>query len=421
MASVSAEIVSVGTELLLGQIVDTNAPALAVILADCGIACRHRSTVGDNLERAVKVLTDALDRADVVITVGGLGPTGDDLTRDAIAAALGDRLVEVPEMADQLREFFASRGIEMVDSNLRQAMRPESARFINNPYGTAPGLICEKNGKVVIALPGPPSEFLPMASGPVKGYLSRLAAGHEGGGLIIHSRTLRVIGIGESSVEARVRHLMDGENPTVAPYAKTGEVHLRLTARAATIAEADRLIDPVEAQIRAILGDAVYGIDGVDLAAAVLGLLAKLDQTVASAESVTGGLIGGRLTSVPGSSRTFRGGITAYTPAVKRDVLSVPGEVLDRYGPVSAETAAAMAEEAKRKFNVDWGVSSTGNAGPTADVDGKPVGLVFIGISGPVGTETVRAEFRGQRENIRERAVQLSLDSLRRQLLRLRT
>src|SRR5580698_1243197 len=206
---ITAEIVSVGTELLLGQIIDTHAPAMARLLAACGIACQRRGTLGDNLERLTAGLKEALERVDIVITIGGLGPTADDLTRDAIAAALGDGLVKEPKVEEALRKFFAVRGVPFIESNAKQALRPESAILIDNPNGTAPGLLCQKNGKTVIALPGPAGEFNPMAQGPVKDFLSRAS-----GGGVIHSRTLRVTGIGESTVEDQIRHLMTSDNPT---------------------------------------------------------------------------------------------------------------------------------------------------------------------------------------------------------------
>src|SRR5579862_8158093 len=250
----TAEVVSVGTELLLGQIVDTHAPTMARILADCGISCVRRQTVGDNFERVVEALTQALSRADLVVTIGGLGPTVDDLTRDAIASALGDHLVKDPEMEIRLRDFFAMRKMPWTDSIGRQAERPSSGRFVDNPNGTAPGLICEKDEKIVVALPGPKGEFNPMANGPVRKYLEELQ-----GGQVIHSRILRICGMGESQVEAKIRPLMDSENPTVAPYAHPGEVHLRLTARAGSREEADHAIDPVHEQIKKLIGDALFG------------------------------------------------------------------------------------------------------------------------------------------------------------------
>lgn len=408
----TAEIVSVGTELLLGQIIDTHAPLMARILADCGISCTHRQTVGDNLDRLVAVLKEALDRSDIVITIGGLGPTQDDITRDGIALALGDELELVPEAEAKLREIFATRRLAWVDSNLRQAYKPQSARLIDNPNGTAPGLLCEKNGKVVIALPGPKGEFNPMAEGPVREYLERAQ-----GGRVIHSRTLRICGMGESMVERKIEHLMQGSNPTVAPYAHPSEVHLRVTASAPTREEADRLIDPMEASIREILGNAVYGINETTLEAAVLDLLKSRDERVAVAESITGGWLGQRLTSISGSGDAFVGGVISYDLEVKKKMLGVPAELLKEFGPVSSECASAMATGVRERLGSTYGVSLTGNAGPDSDVDGKPVGLVYLGLASPDGVEVEEAKFRGQREDIRQRCTQWALVKLRSKLL----
>lgn len=409
----TAEIVSVGTELLLGQIVDTHAPVMARILAECGIGCTRRTTIGDNWDRLVGELKASLERADVLITIGGLGPTVDDLTRDAIASALGDELEVVPEVEEKLKAFFASRGVTWTENNGRQAQKPTSARLIDNPNGTAPGLICEKNGKVVIALPGPKGEFNPMAHGPVKEFLGRL----QGGG-VIHSRTLRIIGIGESQVEVRVRALMDGENPTVAPYAHLGEVHLRLTARAASVQEADRLIDPIEREIRGILGNHVYGINDQTLEASVIELLKAKGATVAVAESMTGGELGARLSMSPGSSQVFVGGAIVYAVGAKQMALGIDAHLLETAGPVSREVAEALAQSARERFVTTYALAITGNAGPSSDVDGKPVGRVYISLASPNGVSTTEHNYRSIREDIRRRATHQALASLRDELLR---
>ncbi len=403
----TAEIVSVGTELLLGQIVDTHAPVMARILAECGIGCQRRSTVGDNRARLVAELKDALSRADVLVTIGGLGPTVDDLTRDAIAEAVGDELVTHEDILEALKAMFASRGIAWVESNGRQAQVPASGRTIDNPYGTAPGLWVGKDGKTVLALPGPKGEFNPMANGPVREILRGLS----GEGTVIHSRTLRVIGIGESMVEDRVRDLMDGDDPSVAPYAHLGEVHLRLTARAASVEAADALIDPMEAKIRERLGDAVFGTDATTLEAAVLDRLHARGATLAVAESMTGGDLAARLTSVPGRSATFLGGVVSYTPRAKQALLGIAGEVA--MDPVSEEVARAMANAVRMRLGSTYGVGITGNAGPTSDQGGKPVGLTYVAVAGPEGTKCQESSWRGTREDIRRRATQQSLVMLR--------
>jgi nicotinamide-nucleotide amidase len=385
---------------------------MARILADCGIGCTRRTTIGDNWERLVGALSESLERADVLITIGGLGPTVDDLTRDAIAAALGDELEEVPEVKEKLERFFSQRGIPWNPSIGRQAQKPTSATLIDNPNGTAPGLRCQKNGKVVIALPGPKGEFDPMAHGPVKEILSTLQ-----GNQVIHSRTLRISGMGESQVEAVIRDLMDTESPTVAPYAHTGEVHLRLTARAESREAAARIIDPMEQAIRERLGSHVFGVDDHRLEDAVIELLEKQGATLAVSESMTGGELGARLTSVSGASKVFLGGAIAYSVAAKEDLSGVSRETVEAHGPVSEETATAMAEGIRKRLGSTYGIAITGNAGPTVDVDNKPVGLVFVAMAWEGGSYVDRSQFRGVREDIRRRASQVALGMLRNKVL----
>lgn len=404
----TAEIVSVGTELLLGQTVDTNATALAQMLAELGIGCRHRQTVGDNLDRLTESLKTALNRSDIVITIGGLGPTQDDLTRDGITAALGEAMIVDDGVTERLRRLFAQRNLPWVESQIRQAMRPPSGAPIENPNGTAPGLICRKDGKTVIAMPGPPSEFLPMMRGPVRDALLEL-----GGGGVIHSHTVRISGMGESIVEDKLRDLMDSDSPTVAPYAKTAEVHIRVTARADGVEQANAVIEPVLSEIRSRLGRVIYGEDETTLEEAVLSLLREQGATLAVAESCTGGLLGARLTSVAGSSDVFMGGAITYTNEMKVLLLGVESDTLERHGAVSPETAEEMARGAKERFGSDYAISITGIAGPGGGTDEKPVGLVYIGVAGPQEVRVIERKFRGLRESIRTRSTQAALDSLR--------
>ena len=421
----TAEIVSVGTELLMGQIADTNAQALGKLLPELGIGHHHRQTVGDNLGRLADALRLALSRSDVVFTIGGLGPTEDDLTRDGIAAALGVELVHDPAIEEGIRAIFADRRLTWTDSQRRQSMRPACAEVIANPNGTAPGLFCQLGGKIVIAMPGPKGEFVPMLD------LVRARLGPLSGGGVIHSRILRVVGIGESGVEERIRELLHGTNPSVAPYAKLGEVHLRLTARAATTKEADALIDPLDAQIREALGDAVFGTNEQSLEEVVLSMLRSRGQTLTVAESCTGGALGARLTSVPGSSDVFLGGVISYSNSLKHGLLGVPREVLDGLGAVSEECAMAMAAGARalplrvpageagtEGSQADWSVSITGIAGPGGGTEARPVGLVYIAIAGPSGAKAHEFHFRGTREDIRRRSTQTALTLLRRALLK---
>lgn len=404
----TAEIVSVGTELLMGQIVDTDAAHLAGVLPEYGVACLRRQTIGDNLGRLTEALKVALERSDIVFTIGGLGPTEDDLTREAIAAAMGEDLIQDAVIAERLRKFFALRKLPWLDRQLNQAMRPADATPIDNQNGTAPGLICPSGSKFVVALPGPKGEFVPMVEGPIREWLGTLSTG-----LVIRSRVVKSCGLGESIVEEMVRDLIHAENPTVAPYAHPGEVHLRLTASGATAEAAEALLDPLENRVKEILGDAVFGGANDTLESVILATLRTKNQTLAVAESCTGGGLGARITSIPGSSDVFVGGAISYANDVKHSVLGVRKETLETHGAVSEECAKEMAEGARRKFDVNWAISITGVAGPSGGTAQKPVGLVYIGVAGPNGTTVEEHRFRGSREGIRQRAVQFALIQLR--------
>lgn len=408
----TAEIVSVGTEILLGQIVDTNAQLIGQMLPQFGITHRHRQTVGDNLDRLVDALRLALSRSDIVFTIGGLGPTQDDLTRDGIAEALGDPLIHDPALEAHLRELFVHRPQFWVGSQLRQASRPTCATPIDNPNGTAPGLICDKDGKVVIAMPGPKGEFGPMLQGPVRDYLA-----HKSMGGAIASRLIRICGIGEAAVEDIIRHLIDGSNPTVAPYAKIGEVHLRVTAFGDTGGEAERMLVPVVEEIRGTFGEAVYAEGEATLEETVLQLLRDRTASLAVAESCTGGGLAYRLTSVPGSSDVFLGGVVSYANTVKEGLLGVDPAVLSSHGAVSAECAEAMAVGVAERLGADYGVGITGIAGPSGGTEDKPVGTVFLGTYGPTGARSERLLFRNSRQGVRERSIQQALIALRNRLL----
>ncbi len=402
-----AEIVSVGTELLLGQITDSNAQRLGVLFAECGIDHYHRQTVGDNLTRLTEALNLALSRSSIVITIGGLGPTEDDLTRDGIAAALEDELVVDDGVAKLLKEIFRRRGLPWTETQLRQAMRPRCGEPIANPNGTAPGLICRKDGKVVVALPGPPQELIPMIEGPVRTLLLELG----GGGMLV-SRTARICGLGEAFVEERIRDLIHASDPTVAPYAKPTELHLRITTRARSQPEGESRIQGVIDELTKRLGAYLYGFDATTLEMALVEGLALRKETVATAESCTGGLIAGRITSAPGSSDIFPGGIVSYANEVKSRDLGVQEATLAAHGAVSRETAAEMAVGARSHFGTTYGLSVTGIAGPGGGSDEKPVGLVYIGLATATGVEVQRHQFRGTRTIIRERSAQAALNWL---------
>ncbi len=413
MTIARAEIVSVGTELLLGQIVDTNAAKLGRELSGLGIAVYRRTTVGDNHDRLLTALKAGLAENDLVITIGGLGPTMDDITRDVLAEAMGDTLQRDDKYARRLEAFFRSRNVQMVESNLRQAMVPTQGRVLDNPNGTAPGLLFEKDGKIGIALPGPPSEFNPMVDNHVVPYLRT-----KTGSATIQSRVLRICNMGESLVEDRVKDLMLDSNPTVAPYAKTGEVHLRVSARADDRETADRMVDERVREVVARLGDHVYAFDDEPIEAAVVRLLIQQELTVATAESCTGGLLAARITDVPGSSQVFLGGAVTYSNEAKSDMVGVDKGLIDAYGAVSPQVAEAMARGARERFGAHFGIGITGIAGPGGGTPEKPVGLVYIGVANSEGVRVEKSNFLGSRADVRYRSAHFALVMLRDAILK---
>lgn len=387
-----AEIVCIGTELLLGEIVDTNASYLARALAAQGIDLYHKTTVGDNLERAVATLKTALGRADVVITSGGLGPTLDDLTREAIAAAIGQPLEAHPDAMNHVETWFARMKRPMTDNNRRQGMLPRTGEMIPNPMGTAPGIWAATEGRVIIALPGVPRELVAMMEQTVIPRLTALVPEDER--KVLRSRVLRLYGIGESAMEDRIMPLVTGQtNPTIAPYAGDNEVRLRLTAAAPAEATADSLLDDLEGRVRAILGAHIYGREHDTLESVVIQRLAAAGKTLAVAESCTGGLVSHRLTNVPGSSAVFVEGAVTYDNRAKMARLNVPDPLLKEYGAVSEHVARAMAEGVRRTSGCDYGAATTGIAGPGGGTTEKPVGLVYVAVSSASGTRTAERRF----------------------------
>jgi nicotinamide-nucleotide amidase len=411
--NVRCELIGVGTELLLGQIVNSNAAWIGQRLAMVGWDCLRHTVVGDNEDRISAAIGEALDRADAVILTGGLGPTQDDVTREAIAAVAGVRLVRQSELERWLRDRFAHVGRgRMAEMNLRQADVPEGGRIIENRVGSAPGLIVEVKGKPVYAVPGVPREMQEMLERVVLPDLAMRA----GEGRAIVSRTLRTAGIGESLLAERLTSLWESlSDVTMAYLASAGEVRVRLTAVGETREEALALIAPVEAAVRAELGDAVYGMDDETLEAAVGRLLSSSEHTLACAESLTGGLVGGRITTVAGASDYYRGGVVAYATEAKVAVLGVDGELLAEHGPVSEPVAAAMAERARRLFGATVGLAATGVAGPT-EQGGQPVGTVCLGVADAEGTVTELLKAPGDRAQIRAWATTGALDLVRRHL-----
>ena len=416
-----AEILSVGTELLLGQIVDTNAAYIARRLAELGITLYRKTTIGDNLARASAAVREALQRADVVIATGGLGPTEDDLTREAVADALSVRLVESPEVLASLARFFGARGACMTENNRRQALCPEpgAGRLIPNPMGTAPGVLFESGDKRVICLPGVPREMEQMMDSWVVPYLRDRRRG-PGDAQVIKSKAVRTCGIGESALEALIFDLAHGhDNPTVATYAGGGECQVRVTARADSEPEADALIQSVLARLDARLGRLVYGYDADTLEEAVGRLLAHAGLTIACAESCTGGLVSAMLTDVPGSSRYIDRSLVTYSNRAKVEELAVNGNTLAAHGAVSRDTAVEMATGVARIAGVDIGLSVTGIAGPGGGTDAKPVGAVHFALADMrrPSLTTARMRFAGDRAAVRARAAKFALDLVRRHLM----
>ncbi|MEQ1788111.1 MAG: competence/damage-inducible protein A [Acidimicrobiales bacterium] len=406
------EIVAVGTELLLGQIVDTNSSWMGEQLAIAGIEHLRQTKVGDNLGRIVEVLTEALERADAVIVCGGLGPTQDDITREAIAEVMGVALVRDPAIGDVIRHLFESRGRTMAENNLRQADVPQGAAIIEQRTGTAPGLICPVGDKVIYAVPGVPYEMKEMLE---RAVLPDLIA-RSGVRQVIVSRVLRTWGESESRVaellDPRIAALDDSGGATIAFLASGIEgIKVRLTARAATGADAAALLDAEEAEVRAVLGDIVFSREDLPMEAEVGRLLQGRGLTLAVAESLTGGLVCSRVVAVPGSSDWFKGGVVSYASQVKFDVLDVPE------GPVISETAAkAMADGVRRLLHVDVGLATTGVAGP-AEQEGQPPGTVWLGVA--IGDDVSAAFLKlpGDRDRVRQLSVISLMDLVRRRLL----
>lgn len=408
----TAELIAVGTELLLGNIANTDAQMISQGLSQLGINVYYHTVVGDNPQRVRQAVDIARGRADILITTGGLGPTCDDLTKVAVAQAFGKELVYHEPSAQRIRERFAQRGTPVTENNFQQAMVPEGCTVLDNDWGTAPGVAFASGGTHVLMLPGPPRECEKMFRHRALPYLQKLSDG------VIASRTVKTFGIGESAAEALLRDLMNAlHNPTLAPYAKPTGTELRITAHAPTREEALRLIAPVEEQVKAILGDKVIGVDVDSLEEVCFALLKDRGLTVGTAESCTGGLLAKLLTDLPGSSALFRGGVVSYTNGVKAGLLGVPQDLLDRYGAVSPQVAEAMARGAKAALGCDIALSTTGVAGPDADDRGNPIGLVYLGLAW--GDQCRVTEFRAgpvERERVRRQAAQTALDLLRRHL-----
>lgn len=411
----TVELICVGTELLLGNIVNTNAAWLAEQCAALGLSCYYQTVVGDNADRLAGILETGLERSDILILSGGLGPTQDDLTKETAARVCGKQLVEDARSLSRIESYFQERGLKMTDNNRKQALVPEGAIVVDNDNGTAPGIILEKDGKRIVLLPGPPNELIPMFEKSIAPYLLSL---DPNGPSVIYSRTVKICGLGESGVETLITDLESLKNPTVAPYAKTGEVHLRVTARAEDEKAAKKLVKPVVKELESRFGRAVYTTKNeVTLEDAVVRLLKKNDLTAATVESCTGGLLAGRLVNVPGVSDVFKTGFVTYSNKAKRKQVGVKKETLEKYGAVSPQTAEEMAVGGAKAAGADVVVSITGIAGPDGGSEEKPVGLVYMAcfVCGSVWVE--RFQFKGSRAKIRESAVAAALTLMRRGIL----
>jgi nicotinamide-nucleotide amidase len=405
----NAELIAVGTELLLGSIVNSDAQMISRELSALGINVFYHTVVGDNPQRLEAAVNIAKGRADIIITTGGLGPTCDDLTKQTLARCFGRELVFDQHSMDRIVAYFdRMKGRKLTENNRQQAYLPAGCTIFDNDWGTAPGCAFEADGTHVIMLPGPPSECGPMFRSCAVPYLKRL-----GDGAIV-SRSLRLFGTGESMVESQLRDKMNSmTNPTLAPYAKEGEVELRITAKGATEAQAAALLDPVEAELRAQFGKLIYGADVPSLEAVVLDGLREKGLTLSCAESCTGGLVAKRLTDLAGASQAFRGGVVSYTNEVKAGVLGVSQDLLEQYGAVSAPVAKAMAEGVRRLTGSDLAVATTGVAGPDPDDRGNPVGLVFTALAAPEGTFVRERRLGGTRNRVRITAASAALDLAR--------
>lgn len=398
-----AEILAVGTEILLGDILNTNAHYLANRLKELGIFVYYQGVVGDNTKRIIEELDLAFKRSDIVITTGGLGPTKDDLTKEAAAEYFNKKLILNEEELKKIEEFFKRRNIKITENNRKQALIPEGALVLINPNGTAPGCIIEENDKILIILPGPPNEMKPMYEKTVLPYLQKKQE------CTLVSKTLRMIGIPEGTMADMVSSYLDLENPTVAPYAKDNDVILRITAKARDINTGKKILEPVEKQIRGILGEFIYGEDEDTIEDVFGAYLVENDIKTATAESCTGGLLAGRIINYPGISKVFGEGYITYSNEAKVKNLGVSEKTLAEFGAVSKETAMEMAQGAALKSGADLGISTTGIAGPAGGTPDKIVGLVYVGLYYNGIVKYKELKLSGNRQKVRSRAVNEAL------------
>jgi nicotinamide-nucleotide amidase len=411
---VNSEVLTIGTELLLGQILDTNALYLGKKLAEVGVNLYYKTTVGDNIARVKEALGVACNRAELIIITGGLGPTVDDITRQAVAEFTGNELALDGPSLKFIEKRFASRNIQMSDNNKLQAYFPAGSIILENPNGTAPGFIVEYKSKIIAAMPGVPAEMYPMMeSGIIPFIIKKMGGSHQ----VIRSKSLRVIGLGESRVDEKIQDLFrESTNPTIGVYAHADHIEIRLTSKADDDAQAFKLIEGLKQKVYGRLPDNIYGEDEKTLESMTAVVLTEKKLTISTAESCTAGLLAARLTSTAGSSKYYTGGINSYANEAKTGVLGVPENVIRDFGAVSQECAASMAQRVRLVFKTDIGVSITGIAGPDGGTAVKPVGLVYIGIDISGTVKTYKYIFPGNREGIRNRAAQTALFHLYKEL-----
>ncbi|MBO3446158.1 competence/damage-inducible protein A [Clostridium sp. CCUG 7971] len=409
-----AEIVTVGTEILLGDIVNTNSKYLAKELALLGIEVYYQISIGDNENRLLQVLEDSLKRSDIVITTGGLGPTDDDITKEVACKYFNQELILHELSLNKIKSHFEKLNIELTENNKKQAYFPKNSILLENKNGTAPGAILKKEGKTIIVLPGPPREMIPMFENYVKPYLQNTTDS------ILESKVLRLFGIGESLLEDKIIDIIkEQSNPTIAPYVGNMDVTLRITAKAKDKIEANNLISEVEDKIRERVGEFIYAEGDTSIEEVVAKLLVEKNMTISTSESCTGGLVSSSLINYPGISSVFMEGCVTYSNEAKINRLGVKKETLDTYGAVSEQTAREMAMGIAKNFNTNVGLSTTGIAGPEGGSDDKPVGLVYMGIYINGKTIVKKFVFNGDRQQIRMRATKTLLNELRIELLKL--
>ncbi|MBR1759294.1 MAG: competence/damage-inducible protein A [Lachnospiraceae bacterium] len=407
------ELITVGTEILMGNIVNTNAAYLSEQCVGIGLSVLYETTVGDNEERMLDAIRRAISRVDIVILTGGLGPTPDDLTKEMVAKALGKELIEDAHSKEMIASYFQKRQ-KVTPNNWKQALIIEGCMVLDNHNGTAPGLIAEaENGVKCILLPGPPDELKPLFAEQVRPYLESLQEDH------FYSKMVKICGVGESAVADRIGDLIEAQtNPTIATYAKIGQVHVRVTAMAKTPEEGERLLAPMMGELRKRFGDDIFTEEeSVTLEETVVSMLREHGLTVSFAESCTGGMASARIVNVPGASDVLNASFVTYANEAKHKLIGVKKETLEKYGAVSPQTASEMAFGVAKAAHADIGVGITGIAGPDGGTPEKPVGLVYIGVAYGDDVAVIENHFSGNREKVRERSVNVALDLVRRALL----